>query len=224
MQTETSGPAATLPPIPRHRKYVGPVGYYDILGALQFNVLTLLGLREHHRVLDVGCGSLRLGRLLIPYLNPEGYHGIDPNAWLIEAGLEHEVGHDMVARKQPRFSHNTDLNLEVFTGAFDQVIATSIFSHAPLHLIQGCLQSAARVLSDDGVFVFTYVEGDLDYQETLWRDPGLVTYRPGTLVEAAEAAGLVAQRLQWTHAMSQQWMVVSRQKLPSTRLVRMALK
>lgn len=61
-----------------YRAFVGPLDRYDLLGAGQMALLYLLGLREHHRVLDFGCGSLRLGRLLIPYLRPGRYFGIEP--------------------------------------------------------------------------------------------------------------------------------------------------
>ena len=43
------------------------------------------GLKPSHRLLDFGCGSLRVGRWLIKYLNRGRYFGIDPNTWLIEA-------------------------------------------------------------------------------------------------------------------------------------------
>ena len=63
--------AKALPPGARHyAAYVGPPEQYDFMGATQFRLLTTLGLREHHSVLDFGCGSLRAGRLLIPYLAP----------------------------------------------------------------------------------------------------------------------------------------------------------
>ena len=52
-----------------YRAYVGPPEDYDLIAAMTFNLLTTLGLRQHHSLLDVGCGSLRIGRLLIPYLN-----------------------------------------------------------------------------------------------------------------------------------------------------------
>jgi hypothetical protein len=48
--------------------YVGPPDQYDLMGASQFGLLVTLGLRDTHRVLDFGCGSLRLGRQLIPYV------------------------------------------------------------------------------------------------------------------------------------------------------------
>src|SRR5262245_46565510 len=49
-----------------HRDFVGPVERYDIVAAMMFSLLAALGLRGHHRLLDIGCGSLRVGRLLIP--------------------------------------------------------------------------------------------------------------------------------------------------------------
>ena len=61
-----------------YRSYVGPTHQYDLIGAAQFALLYALGLREHHRLLDIGCGSLRAGRMLISYLAPGGYTGVDP--------------------------------------------------------------------------------------------------------------------------------------------------
>ena len=44
-----------------YRAYVGPPDEYDLVSAMTFNLLTTSGLRQGHRVLDIGCGSLRLG-------------------------------------------------------------------------------------------------------------------------------------------------------------------
>ena len=69
--------AKALPPGAHHyTAFVGRADQYDFMGATQFRLLTTLGLREHHAVLDFGCGSLRAGRLLIPYLNEGRYHGL----------------------------------------------------------------------------------------------------------------------------------------------------
>lgn len=62
-----------------YREYVGPETEYDLIGAMQFRLLSTLGLRENHKLLDFGCGSLRAGRLFIPYLNPGNYTGVEPN-------------------------------------------------------------------------------------------------------------------------------------------------
>ena len=70
-----------------YSSYVGPPKLWDELGASQFRLLTALGLRENHRLLDVGCGALRAGRLLMPYLNKGCYYGIEPNMWLVEDAI-----------------------------------------------------------------------------------------------------------------------------------------
>lgn len=43
-----------------YRAYVGPPQDYDFIAAMTFNLATTVGLRQHHRLLDIGCGSLRL--------------------------------------------------------------------------------------------------------------------------------------------------------------------
>src|SRR6476660_10600545 len=86
----------------QYRAYVGPPDDYDLISAMTFNLLTTLGLRQHNTVLDIGCGSLRAGRLLIPYLNIGNYTGIEPNKWLVSEGVQHETGQDQIRIKRPR--------------------------------------------------------------------------------------------------------------------------
>ena len=47
-------------------------------GARPFKLLYPPEPREIHRLLDFGCGSLRLGRMAIPYLLEGHYFGIEP--------------------------------------------------------------------------------------------------------------------------------------------------
>src|SRR5260370_6583473 len=49
-----------------YRAYVGLPDDYDLSAAGAFQLLRLLGLRQHHRLVDVGCGSLRCRRLFSP--------------------------------------------------------------------------------------------------------------------------------------------------------------
>ena len=66
------------------------------MGATQFRLLCTLGLRECHTVLDFGCGSLRAGRLLLPYLSPGNHYGLEPNRWLIEDAIERQLGQSII--------------------------------------------------------------------------------------------------------------------------------
>ena len=88
---------------PQYRAYVGPPEDYDLVAAMAFNLLTTLGLRQHHSLLDIGCGSLRIGRLLIPYLNRGKYFGVEPNEWLVDEGIRRELGETLVQIKRPTF-------------------------------------------------------------------------------------------------------------------------
>src|SRR5437667_11270715 len=99
---------------PHYRAYVGPPERYDVMAATQFHLLTSLGLRDFHTLLDIGCGSLRLGRLAIPYLRPGRYHGLEPNRWLVDEGISRECGGDLVRIKQPSFRHDDDFSLTRF--------------------------------------------------------------------------------------------------------------
>src|SRR5207247_2074585 len=145
-------------PAPDYRGFVGPADKYDLVGAMQFNLLTALGLREHHRLLDVGCGSLRGGRLFIPYLLPGHYFGIEPAQWLVREGFERELGQDMQRVKWPNFHHGNDFQLSVFGRSFDFIIAQSIFSHAATCQIRRCLSEAAKVMKPRAIFAATYFE------------------------------------------------------------------
>src|SRR5215217_7551051 len=112
---------------PHYRAYVGPPGDYDLIAAMSFNLLTTLGLRQHHSLLDVGCGSLRIARLLIPYLNRGKYFGIEPNEWLVEEGIRRELGQSLV-----------EINLQSLRTRSDQRLAIGDFARTGTERRVGC--------------------------------------------------------------------------------------
>jgi hypothetical protein len=95
------------------------------MSASQFRLLTGLGLSEDHKVLDIGCGSLRAGRLVIQYLLPNNYIGIEPNQWLWERAIEVEIGQDICEIKRPRFLSNPDFTTLDLGGLVDFIVAQS---------------------------------------------------------------------------------------------------
>ena len=102
-----------------YRAYVGPPADYDLIAGQTLGLLFAAGLRETHTLLDLGCGSLRAGRLLIPYLRPGHYYGIEPNRWLVDEGIARELGADLVARKRPTFRYVDDFSAGGFGTRFD---------------------------------------------------------------------------------------------------------
>src|SRR5262245_38155276 len=176
---------------PHYRAYVGPPEDYDLIAAMTFNLLTTLGLRQHHSLLDIGCGSLRIGRLLIPYLNRGKYFAIEPNEWLVEEGINREIGKSLVEIKRPTFffSDSPDI-IAPANIAFDFAVAQSIFSHCGLDLIKGWLSAISRSLAEDGALVATFLIGKEDSAQKGWIYPDCVNYRPATLEHAAAEVNL----------------------------------
>jgi hypothetical protein len=182
-----------------YRAFVGPPEDYDRVAAMAFNLLTCIGLRQQHRVLDVGCGSLRIGRLLIPYLDKGNYLGIEPNRWLVTDGILNEVGQDQIRIKAPRFFYRASLagcgeNLRL-----EYALAQSIFSHCALPLVRDWLAHLSAHLRDEGALLATFCCGTEDFDGNGWIYPACVSYRPETLAALAGEAGFAFEVLNWRH-------------------------
>lgn len=207
--------AVRLNPGDQHyRAFVGPTERYDLIGATQFSLLFLLGMREHHRLLDFGCGSLRLGRLAIPYLRPGGYFGVEPEAWLVEEGFDRELGRDARAIKRPRFDYNREYRADVFGERFDFIVAQSIFSHTGTDASRRALGSFASVLADGGLVVANWLIGaetaELAPDDCDWVYPGCVPFEQARVERLAAEAGLAARRCPWPHPGGLTWFVMAK--------------
>ena len=201
---------------PQYRAYVGPPEDYDLIAAMTFNLLTTLGLRQHHSLLDVGCGSLRIGRLLIPYLNRGKYFGVEPNKWLVEEGIGREVGQSLVEVKRPTFLFTSSPeDIRKLETTFNFAVAQSIFSHCGLDLIQAWLSAISRSLARDGALIATFLIGEQDAAQSGWIYPECVNYRPVTLGRAAVEANLRFEILDWKHP-RQTWALFGSPQFDST--------
>jgi SAM-dependent methyltransferase len=201
--------------------YVGPAHQYDFMGATQFRLLCSLGLRSKHHMLDVGCGSLRAGRLFISYLDEGGYFGIEPNKWLVEDAVRNQVGEDLIRIKKPRFDHNSDFATDVFSQHFDFIIAQSIFSHAGSDSIKLALRNFKDSLNPEGLIAATFKEGSADYEGNDWVYPDTVRYRRSTIRKFAQEAGLFMVRIPWFHP-RQTWYLFAKDssRLPNKAMMR----
>jgi SAM-dependent methyltransferase len=190
----------------RYRGYIRRPEHYGWMGAYQFEYLLRRGLREGDSLLDIGCGSLRGGRLFIPYLLPGRYHGIEWDLSLIQEGIEHELGRSILEVKRPTFLIDSDYTCSAFDRSFDYLLAHSIFSHTPLGHLRRCLAEARKCMLPASVFAATFTPGSSDYGEERW---GQATYRPETIASMAADAGLTCV---WdeVHPYGQQWVLLFR--------------
>ncbi len=231
---------AAPPPAPplkvgdhHYRAFVGPPDEYDLVAAMGFNLMTCLGLRQHHHLLDIGCGSLRIGRLLIPYLDPGHYAGIEPNRWLVKEGIQREVGRDQVRLKKPRFYFAGGPEILPAEPAFDFVLAQSVFSHSTLELIERWLRGLFPHLRADGALAATFKQGEQDFyhekgigkedfQGGGWIYPKCPAYREQTIKALAQKTGYRFQVLDWAHP-RQTWALFSREKFDGAWLAQKSL-
>lgn len=160
------------------------------LGQMQFDYLMGHGLKPDMRMLEIGCGNLRAGRLFIGYLNAGNYYGTDisPDILLAAADTVAEFG---LQDKRPYLTVVRDMSLAFLPGGyFDVVHAHSVFSHSPIEVIDQCLAHVGRIMAADGFLDFTFDRTDGAEHQVLHED---FYYRTETLIALAAKHGLAAR-------------------------------
>lgn len=140
-----------------HRKVVG--GLWDEMGQLQLDFLRRQGMGPEAVLLDVGCGTLRLGRLAVDYLKPGCYWGTDLSTVLLDAGYARELddaGRARLPRQQLLTTEDFDFSGVRVAPGF--AMAQSLFTHLPLNHLRRCLINLAPVMAPGGRFCVTYFE------------------------------------------------------------------
>lgn len=138
-----------------HRSMVGAM--WEEVGLLQFEFLRNEGLESHHRLLDVGCGSMRGGVHFARFLKRGHYHGIDANASLIEAGRR-ELELAGLGDRDAQLIADANFDVARFGARFDFAIAVSLVTHLYFNHIQACLARVAEQLAPAGRFYVTFFE------------------------------------------------------------------
>ena len=103
--------------------------------------------------LDIGCGSLRLGYLLIPYLKDDCYCGLDAFEPFINLGndLMKHVGN----QKRYYAICSSDFNFDSFDRTFDVAFAHSVLGHLSRQQNRRCFEELKKVMTAGGKFYGT---------------------------------------------------------------------
>lgn len=182
-------------------EYVGWPHLYEATNQHQFDVLMEQGLKSRHDLLDVGCGCLGVGSMLIEYLDEMNYWGVDPEAWLIQAsGIDKRLFH---------FHAFSDFKITRLKKKFNFILAHSIFTHADRAMIQTLLAEAKASLKKRGVFLASFYDqrfGDSDHVG--WLHPAGVSYMAESIQREAEKAGFKAEIIKDPrHPANHTWLV-----------------
>ena len=124
--------------------------------AMQYEFLIRQGLPSNARVLDMGCGPLRLGSRLIPYLARGWYFGQDINPRTLDVGRK-VLARLGVAADRCTLVCSDDFSLSgIADGSIDVAFSNSLFSHLTADSIARCLTAVAEKLRPDGVYYSTF--------------------------------------------------------------------
>lgn len=157
----------------KHRIKVG--GFWEELGKAQVDFLIEHGLKPHHKLVDIGCGSLRGGIPFIRYLDKGNYYGLDINKSLLDAGRQ-EIAEAKLGNKIPNLLLDNSFNLIAFKQKFNYAVAVSLFTHLPMNYIIRSLVEVSRTLHEDGQFFATFFEAPRPaHLETITHSPGEIT-------------------------------------------------
>lgn len=137
----------------RLERIVGPRDVWKHTQKFQFEFLLNQGVKPDHRVLDIGCGVLRYGVVMIDYLEAGNYHGTDIRARCINEGqaLVDKLG---LNEKSPNLLVSKDFGRK-FEGKFDTMTCFQLFYHLEddlgidlLHRIRDGLKPDGRAFAD----------------------------------------------------------------------------
>jgi ABC-2 type transport system ATP-binding protein len=201
-----------------HRRIVGYL--WEEAGGRHIEFLREQGLRPSDRVLDVGCGCLRTGVKLLPYLQPGRYVGIDVDGAMIEAGVHIEAPRAGVDPARGQYFIGPAADLSAIDGEFDVIWVNGLLQDLAHEQTALVLASAVRRLAPGGRMFVAYFEAP----EFLALEP---IERPGpcfsyfdrtprhfdfsTLASYVTAAGGCAERIgDWRDPHGQSMMMVRR--------------
>jgi SAM-dependent methyltransferase len=130
--------------------------YWSEHQTMQLAFLRRRGLRASSTVLDLGCGPMRLGSVLIPELIDGHYYGQDLNPETLafgeevlrQAGIPEGAPYTLFASEQ--------FNLAAVERPIQIAFSNSLFSHLNLNSILTCLLQVKRVLAPAGVLYSTF--------------------------------------------------------------------
>lgn len=163
-------------------------GQWEEHGPLQLRFLIAHGLAPSSHLLDLGCGTGRFARHVVPFLDAGRYTGLD----ISPAALDHArrlAIDEGWADRAPSFHLGGGRLGFLKARAFDMIWAHSVFTHLPPSLIAAVLGDLSQMRF--GQFLYTYKRRPAPLRTGLKQ----FGYPPEFLQGLAEGVGLRAEAL-----------------------------
>lgn len=152
--------------------------------------LTAAGMTPDDHLLDIGCGSLRLGHKAVPYLEPGHYWGTDASLALMRHGRLHELP-DPARLPEDHLVEDAAFAFPGIPDTITLAIAFGVFTHLPHADLQTALQNLCRFPNLRSVLFTVFLS---DAQSSTRQPDGVVTHpdRPPYHVSEARLAQTLA--------------------------------
>ncbi|KAL4351258.1 hypothetical protein GQ457_06G019910 [Hibiscus cannabinus] len=94
-------------------------------------------LTVNSRVLEIGCGTLRVGLHFIRYLKPEHFHCLERDELSLMAAFRYELPSQGLLHKRPLIVRGEDMDFTKFGSdvVYDLIYASAVFLHMPDKLV-----------------------------------------------------------------------------------------
>jgi SAM-dependent methyltransferase len=145
---------------------VGPVEFWKMKRDFQISFLQSHGLEPRHRLLDIGCGTLRGGIPIIDYLDRGLYYGIEVRPSVLAEGLK-ELCDAGLEDKCPTLIVG-DIGAIDIPARLDFVWAFSVLIHMTDEIVERTMAFVSRQLSSDGAF-YANVRTDTHRADGHWQ-------------------------------------------------------
>ncbi|XVF31213.1 hypothetical protein REPUB_Repub16aG0126400 [Reevesia pubescens] len=114
-------------------------------------------LTANSRVLEIGCGTLRVGLHFIRYLQPDHFHCLERDELSLMAAFRYELPSQGLLHKRPLIVHGEDMDFTKFGPhvVYDLIYASAVFLHMPDKLVWVGLERLSNKLRpfDGRIFV-----------------------------------------------------------------------
>ncbi|EYU37696.1 hypothetical protein ABFS82_02G032400 [Erythranthe guttata] len=106
-------------------------------------------LKPDSKVLEIGCGTLRVGLHFIRFLNPEHFHCLERDELSLMAALRYELPSQGLLHKRPLIVRGEDMDFSKFGPdgtMYSLIYASAVFLHMPDKLVWTGLERLASRL------------------------------------------------------------------------------
>lgn len=174
----------------RRHAAVGPAHLWKMKRRFQIDFLKQNGLEPHHRLVDIGCGTLRGGIPLIKLLDEGHYTGIEVREEVLELGRD-ELREAKLEDKDPDLIHSQALSSLELDYKAEYIWAFAVLIHMDDDALNGCLSFVSRHLTPGGAFYGNVNIGEKDNGN--WQGFPVVHRPMNWYVQTAERFGLIPE-------------------------------